>query len=260
MIFKKSKTEKKINHIHKILQASFGKVKQDTQSIFDWINYLHQQNKVYENEINELKNYIKDLHDSHHHTSKKIDDLHEISHPTKKQVHELHEKLHRLRSQIEHDNRPILKKLTYLDDKIESHKKRLSTESEALLKRLNLIEERIDTIKHFKPTKKEKGIDLIDVHKRIQKLEQKKSAIKQKIINRITKNSKEYIKTIILSYIKKYETISALQLKEMIVEEQGLCSKSSFYRILEEIEKIPEISTIRKGKEKHYMVKKVRIQ
>ena len=43
----------------------------------------------------------------------------------------------------------------------------------------------------------------------------------------------------------------------MVVDEQKICSKSSFYRILEEIESEfeHEISTIKKGKEKHYLGK-----
>lgn len=55
--------------------------------------------------------------------------------------------------------------------------------------------------------------------------------------------------------IHKYEKISAHQLREMIVEEQGLCSKSSFYRILEEIEELSDISTVWQGKEKSYLTK-----
>ena len=74
-------------------------------------------------------------------------------------------------------------------------------------------------------------------------------------MKKITRNSKEYAKTIILSYIKKYEKISALQLKEMLVDEQALCSKSSFYRLLEEIESLGDIAVIKKGKEKHYISK-----
>ena len=69
-----------------------------------------------------------------------------------------------------------------------------------------------------------------ELKSRLEKLEQKKAIIKEKIIKRITKNSKEYVKSIIISYIKKYGKISALQLKEMVVEEQGLCSKSSLRR------------------------------
>ena len=93
------------------------------------------------------------------------------------------------------------------------------------------------------------------LHQRLEKLEAKKATIKEKIIKRITKNSKDYIKSIILSYIKKYSKITALQLKEMVVEEQGLCSKSSFYRLLEELEEEPELGVIKKGKEKHYIAK-----
>ncbi len=93
------------------------------------------------------------------------------------------------------------------------------------------------------------------LNRRLQKIEAKKSKIKEKVIKRITKNSKDYIKSIILSYLKKYSKISALQLKEIIVEEQGLCSKSSFYRILDELEQDPAIGIIQQGKEKHYLLK-----
>ena len=77
-------------------------------------------------------------------------------------------------------------------------------------------------------------------------------------MKRLTRNSKEYVKSVIISYIRKYERISALQLKDIIVEEQNLCSKSSFYRLLEEVEGIDELGVIKQGKEKHYVSKAVR--
>jgi len=98
-------------------------------------------------------------------------------------------------------------------------------------------------------------IDISHIEKRLEKLEQKKMSIKEKIIQRLTRNSKEYVKSIMLSYIRKYERISALQLKDMVVEEQRLCSKSSFYRLLEELEQLEEVGVIKQGKEKHYMAK-----
>ncbi|MBI2654061.1 hypothetical protein HYX02_04585 [Candidatus Woesearchaeota archaeon] len=101
----------------------------------------------------------------------------------------------------------------------------------------------------------EAHVDLSQIEKRIEKLEQKKMSVKEKIIKRLTRNSKGYIKSIILSYIKKYEKISALQLKEMVVDEQNFCSKSSFYRLLEEIEQLEDIGVIKEGKEKHYLSK-----
>jgi len=63
---------------------------------------------------------------------------------------------------------------------------------------------------------------------------------------------------LILSYIIKYEKISALQLKEIVVDEQNFCSKSSFYRLLEEIEELDDIGVIKQGKEKHYISKAVK--
>jgi len=97
--------------------------------------------------------------------------------------------------------------------------------------------------------------DMSHIEKRLEKLEQKKLSMKEKIIKRLTRNSKEYVKSVMLSYIKKYERISALQLKEIIVDEQQFCSKSSFYRLLEDIEGLDEIGVVKRGKEKHYIAK-----
>ncbi|MFC1801048.1 hypothetical protein ACFLZB_01145 [Nanoarchaeota archaeon] len=84
---------------------------------------------------------------------------------------------------------------------------------------------------------------------------EKKETIKEKIVKKLTRNSKNYVKTVILSFIEKYHKISALQLKEMLVEEQGLCSKSSFYRLLQELEQDEKVSMIQEGKNKIYSTK-----
>ena len=102
---------------------------------------------------------------------------------------------------------------------------------------------------------REQQSDIYGFEKRLERLEQKKMSLKEKIVKRVARNSKEYIKSMIISYIKKYEKISALQLKEIIVDEQNFCSKSSFYRLLEEIEALEEIGVIKQGKEKHYISK-----
>jgi hypothetical protein len=74
--------------------------------------------------------------------------------------------------------------------------------------------------------------------------------LQDKIVQRITRNSKEYLKGLILNMITKYGRISALQLREMIVEEQGLASKSSFYRLIEELEDENAVVVVSDGKEK----------
>lgn len=88
----------------------------------------------------------------------------------------------------------------------------------------------------------------------------KKIGIRDRLVRKIAKNSKDYIKSVIYSLIKKYSQISAPQLKEIVVEEQGLCSKSSFYRLLGEMEQESEVESIQKGKEKTYLFKSTVVQ
>jgi len=98
------------------------------------------------------------------------------------------------------------------------------------------------------------------IHNKIENMQkpEPKANLREKILQRITKNSKTYVKNLIVSFIQKYGKISALQLRELIVEEQGLCSKSSFYRMLEEIEAEENVSVMSDGKQKHYMCKLVK--
>jgi len=127
--------------------------------------------------------------------------------------------------------------------------------------RINVINERVEKLINTQTP----ILDNIDgIHHRIEEMQKKptaepKESLREKILKRITKNSKSYVKNLILSFIRKYNKMSALQLREMVVEEQGLCSKSSFYRILEEIEQQEaDISVISDGKQKHYAFKLMR--
>jgi hypothetical protein len=76
--------------------------------------------------------------------------------------------------------------------------------------------------------------------------------LRERLIKKIIKSSKDHVKNLIKNLIIKYGQVSALHLREIIVEEQGLCSKSSFYRILEELETDEDISVIHDKKEKKY--------
>ncbi|MBC8444418.1 hypothetical protein H8D83_02415, partial [Candidatus Woesearchaeota archaeon] len=85
-----------------------------------------------------------------------------------------------------------------------------------------------------------------------------KPSFKEKLIQKITRNSKGYVKNLVFSLIQKYENISSLKLREIVVDEQGLCSKSSFYRILTEIEESDHIDIVRQGNEKLYLSKLIK--
>ena len=86
----------------------------------------------------------------------------------------------------------------------------------------------------------------------------KKKTIKSMIIKRIKRQSKDYLLHSVTSLIQKFGKVTALQLRDMVVDEQGLCSKSSFYRILEEVEDSDDIAVIKKGKNKLYMLKAIK--
>ena len=139
---------------------------------------------------------------------------------------------------------------------------------EGIMAKIREMDKRLDDLAIKQPMQAEKYVpqpvvkeiytDFSYIEKRLERLEQKKMSIKEKIMRRLTRNSKEYVKSVILSYIKKYEKILALQLKEIVVDEQNFCSKSSFYRLLEEIEQSEEIGVIKKGKENLYISKVLR--
>lgn len=78
--------------------------------------------------------------------------------------------------------------------------------------------------------------------------------LQRKILKKVQRNSKEYVKSILLSTITRYQQINGLQLKEMIVDEQGLVAKSSLYRLLNELEEESRISVSQDGKEKIYAI------
>ncbi len=117
---------------------------------------------------------------------------------------------------------------------------------DAMLKRLEKMEEKLVSLEQ----KRLESAKISDVE--IEKKESLHSQLQRKMIKKITRNSKNYIKSTIVSLVSKYDKISALELREIIVEEQNLCSKSSFYRILEELEQEQMLNVIAEGKEKTY--------
>ena len=120
---------------------------------------------------------------------------------------------------------------------------------DAMLKRLEQMEEKLYSIEQkrleistHQPQTTDYRPQTTDTHSQLQR----------KMIKKITRNSKNYIKSTITSLVSKYDKISALDLREIIVEEQNLCSKSSFYRILEELEQEQTLTVVAEVKEKTY--------
>lgn len=225
MFFRKSDTEKKIIAINNQLVTSFNNVKNDTTQIFQWIGYIYKMAQHQQQIIQNQQRIIEDINHKNNNQEQSIHDL------------EL--------------------QLKYMPKSPEELKKIIDTyySFEPIMNRIRELESRIEDIKISQQPIQSKVEHL---HTKIERIPSKLS-LKEKLIKRITKHSKDYIKNFILGLIRKYEKISALQLREIVVEEQGLCSKSSFYRILEEIEQEDTIGVIRKAKEKLYQFKAVKL-
>ena len=214
----KDESGKKLVVINNILKKSFSNVKKDTSNIFQWLNFLYRKNMQQEQLIRQLQMDINYMPKTREDIRRIIDDYYSFE--------------------------GVISKIRDLNFKVEE----LSRTQAQNKQQTQIVEVQREPVR-------EVSIDLSYIEKRIDKLEQKKTSIKEKIIKKITRNSKEYVKSVMVSYIRKYEKISALQLKEMVVDEQNFCSKSSFYRLLEEIEQIGEVGVIKSGKEKHYFSK-----
>ena len=138
--------------------------------------------------------------------------------------------------------------------KVKSDINKLASWIDYFNKKHQLTDDKLDYLasqvseEHIKRIVKE----ALDSHK-LQPVERK--TISTRIIKTIKRQSKDYIGHSIMSLIQKYGKITALQLRDIIVEEQGLCSKSTFYRILEQIENSDDITIVKEGKEKQYLAK-----
>ena len=217
---KQSDTERKISQMHSLIARSFSNVKRDTQNIFQWLNFLHQKNMQQEGKIKQLELELSYL-------PKGPEDIKRI-----------------IDSYYSFEN--ITERIKALNHKVEWLKAR--KESEAI-------------VIHQQPARATpESPQLEHIEQRLKQLEeQRKATIREKVVQRVTRNSKDYVKSLLLSYIRKYSQIGALQLKDMVVHDQGLCSKSSFYRMLDEIEASGEASVVRQGKQKYYLYKQIRV-
>ena len=215
---KKDVTEKKLIQMSHMVARSFSHVREDTNRIFQWLNYFYQRNKHQEQLITQLRTELAAM-------PRRPEDL--------KRIIEQH-------YSFDH----ILERIKILNEKVDA----VASRQIQIPKPHSLHE----PLTRAQPDK-EQGQTLSGIQKRLTDLEeQRKATIREKVVQRVAKNSKDYVKSLVLSYIRKHGQISALQLKEMVVEDQGLCSKSSFYRLLEELEEHEAVGTLKEGKQKYY--------
>ena len=214
----------KIAEVEQNVQQSFSKVKQDTDALYQWVSFLYQQNQ----NLQEQNSALRRLSDEQKIAINELKVI--VTHVPKtaaeiKQIVDAH-----------YSFDPIVQRIKHMEQKIE------------------LIEMRREPkyplpspLEHHPPSVQTIPQKTHVVESRPQ------SAIREKLMRKLARNSKEYIRNLILGLVHKYQKIGALQLREMIVEEQGLCSKSSFYRILEEMEGEHHLTVVSDGKHTVYV-------
>ena len=119
-------------------------------------------------------------------------------------------------------------------------------------KKVSAIEERI---RKLELRLQEQHVQQIVRVERVEPERPKMTHLQEKIVRNVVQRSKDYIKKTILSLMQKYDSITATTLREMVVEEQKLCSRSSFYRILEELQREKNLDILSSGKERIFRVK-----
>ncbi len=216
-------TDAKVAQLDKALKDSFVRVRQDTGALYQWVQYLQQQ-LAQQQQLVEMQQH--DLDD------------YETEMARHKQV------IERLQSEV----RSVPKDPETIKRVIDAY-----YDFDDMMERIRKTEAKISHLEQLKVVPAP-FVQQIRHEAALPHMASPSSALKDKIVQRITRNSKEYLKGIIMSMITKYGKISALQLREMIVEEQGLASKSSFYRFLEELEDEGAVTVISDGKEKVLMV------
>ena len=215
---KKDESGNKLIVMNDLLKKSFTNVKKDTSNIFQWLNFLYKKNMQQDQMIRQLQMEMSYMPKTREDIRRIIDDYYSFE--------------------------GIMSKMRDINFRVDELA-RMQAQSR----------QQPQAVEVQKEAPREVSVDFSHIEKRLEKLEQRKDSMKEKIIKKITRNSKEYVKSVMISYIRKYEKISALQLKEMVVDEQNFCSKSSFYRLLEEIEQMGEVGVMKAGKEKHYFSK-----
>jgi len=228
LIFWREKTDK-FAQLHNVLSDSFAKVKQDSNLLSQWVEYLYHLSIEQQRSMNDLRTRNNQIHSA-------MIELERYNRRQNDLVRELQLQLKNMPSTRE-DIRKIVDSFYSFDP---------------VLARIKHVEQKLVDFESKKTAilLHEQSAQQVAVHNELHSL--KETSLKEKILRRITRNSKNFIKSSILSLVSKYGKISALQMREMIVEEQALCSKSSFYRLLDELEKTDGLRFVVDGKEKVY--------
>lgn len=207
---------------------SFAKVRQDTDALYQWVSFLYAQNQQLVEQTAVLKRLTEEQKLSLHELKVTVNHIPKTADEIKRLV-DMHYSLE-----------PVLSRVKHIEQKLELIEMRKERPLERHSPSVSHVPQQVQPIVHQAPEP-------------VVKKREPQEAIREKLIRKFARNGKEYVKNLINSLVHKYGKVGALQLREIIVEEQGLCSKSSFYRILEEMEAENLLHVVSKGKHTVYV-------
>lgn len=221
LFFRRKKVEvvQELDKFNQALELSFGHVKTDVRNIYSWLKFLYQQNIGQQKRIELVFASLNKL-------MALRDELKDFTREEIRVLVDKHYSLEPLNSRI----REIEEKINLLTQKYETA--RLTVGKPQLEPQIQNTQANPYLARALRPGS---------------------TFLKERILRKVARDSKDYVKNFIHSLISKYGRIAALQLREIVVEDQGLCSKSSFYRILAELEKGDDINVIQDGKGKLFI-------
>jgi len=238
------------------LVNSFSNVKNDMNQVSSWITYLYNQNNNVSDSVVSMSHNMDNFNQKFFQLNSRIDELRNFTSQSEDRI------LRHLKGQMKDEIRSVIDYYYNFEPLIS----RIRDSQSEVQSDLSSIKVRINELSSAKNLDMASQLEVLSeikaLRQRLDDIEKiklpQKTTIREKLIKKITQKSKDYVKNLLISYIRKYEKISALKLREMIVEEQGLASKSSFYRILEELESFEELDVVKEGKEKYYFYKLIK--
>ena len=250
------KVNQKIGVLDQSLQDSFNKVKVDVQHVNQWINYLHNHQDRIDTSIHTIeqkfdrfltKDELKYFVDEYYRNINTVNEsVSAFKNEVNTHLNSVYTNQKLVFQRLEALSQGNLKQELQEEIRTFKHEMELKVSSQltttiptqGIFDKLELLNRRLDEVQSNMGSLQEKA--------------NTRQNLKEKIFKKVTRHSKEYVKSMLISLIKKYNKISGLNLREIVVEEQGIVSKSSFYRLLTEIEEDEGVNVVQEGKEKHY--------
>jgi uncharacterized protein (DUF3084 family) len=255
------RAEEKVSQLNNSVSQSFGRVRHDTDKLFQWVAYLASQNKDLQQQMQALHKHAKEWQSYGEKLHSRLQSTHSRVIDAVDKVREVHTKHAAIASQLSslhHEVQRTNVRVAQIPAMTANDIKRVVDAHysfDSIAGRLRSVEERISTVETQRLRSPVAQKPAVSRPVQSSQMPKPVSHLQEKVMRGINKHSKAYIKSALLSLVNKYERLSGLQLREMVVDEQGLCSKSSFYRLLTELEDEKNIDVSVDGKEKLYSAK-----